>query len=110
MRRCGLPFQRLGQFSRALLLRLEQAGVLDSNYRLVGKSSNQVDFLLIEWLYPISRKDQHADWCVQSHEGDAERRTKAANGCRSLMLIFCVAHNVGELHRPSFEQTAAGNG
>src|SRR5262249_36421777 len=42
------------------------------------ESSNQVDLLLSERLDLISRHEQHADWCVLSHEGDAERHMEAA--------------------------------
>src|SRR5262249_1757751 len=51
---------------------------------VVSKGSNQIDLLLSERLDLISRHEQHADWRVLSHEGDAECRTEAANGRRFL--------------------------
>src|SRR5262249_37230227 len=84
-------------------------GVLDSDHRLVSKGSNQVDLLLSERLNPISCQGQHANWCILSHEGDAECCTVTAYGRPFLKLILRVAHNVGDLYWSSFEQTAAGN-
>src|SRR5262249_15779543 len=44
----GLLFQRLRQFLRARLDLVEQAHILDCNYRLVGKSLEQFNLLLGE--------------------------------------------------------------
>ena len=47
--RCSrLLLQRLGEFARALLLRLKQADVLDRNYSLVGEGFDQLYLLLGE--------------------------------------------------------------
>ena len=44
----GLLLQRLGQLTRALLLRFEQTHVFDRDHRLVGKCFDQLDLLLSE--------------------------------------------------------------
>src|SRR6516164_5137572 len=43
-----LLLQRLGEFARSLLLRLEKPGVLNGDYRLIGEGLDQFDLVLIE--------------------------------------------------------------
>src|SRR6516225_11230294 len=46
-----LLLQRLREFTRALLLRLEQPHVLNSDHRLIGEGSDQLNLLFGEGLY-----------------------------------------------------------
>ena len=55
-----LLLQGLGEFPRALLLRLEQPHVLDGDGRLVGEGGDKLDLLLGERPYALSHQDHHA--------------------------------------------------
>ena len=83
---------RLRKLLSSRLNLIEQSGVLNRDHRLVSKGSNQLDLLLVEWLNPISRHEQHPDRSILSHEGDARRRSPAANVRGFFELIFRIAH------------------
>ena len=63
---------RLGQLSRALLLRLEQPEVLDGDHRLVSEGLDQLDLLLSERPYRSAVQDEHANWNPLAQKRHAE--------------------------------------
>ena len=57
---------------------VEQAGVLDGDHRLRGKSRDQIDLLLRERVNLRSRQEHGPDRNPLTHERNAESRAKAA--------------------------------
>src|SRR5262245_45307532 len=64
----GLLVQRLGQLTRALLLRLEQSHVLDRDEGLVCKGGNQVDLLFREGLNSCFPERNRANRCTMTQQ------------------------------------------
>src|SRR4029079_5885561 len=92
-------FDGLRKFLGSHLNLIEQSDVFNRDHRLVSERSNQVDLLLVEWLNPISRHEQHPDRNMLSHEWDGEGSAPASNARGLLELIFWIAHYIGDLHR-----------
>jgi hypothetical protein len=76
-----LLLKRFRQLPRALLLRLEQSGVLDRDHRLVGEGSDQLDLFLGERSYGGALQEEHADWDALSKKWHAEDWAKASQPC-----------------------------
>jgi hypothetical protein len=62
LRRGRLLLQRLGEFAGALLLRLEQPGVLDRDYRLISEGFDQFYLLLRERPYRNTLQNDQTNW------------------------------------------------
>ena len=63
---------RLAQFARALLLGLEQPGILDRNYRLVGKCRRKLDLLVCEGVHFMPMECKDADRRSVAQQGHAK--------------------------------------
>jgi hypothetical protein len=105
----GLSLQRLGQFTRALLLGLEQAHVFDRDHRLVGEGLNQFDLPVRERPNFSARQDDYADRRTFTQQRHRQHGAESANSCthvRGLSIchpISWIGENVCNLGRTAFE-------
>ena len=69
-----------GEFTRALLLGLEQSHILDSDHRLIGEGLDQLDLLFGERPYLGARQHDYADRSSFAHERNAKHGTILTDG------------------------------
>jgi hypothetical protein len=88
---CRLLLQRLGEFPRALLLRLEQPRVLNGDHRLVGEGGDQFYLLFVKWthLNAGERKDANCRSVTQ------ERHSKDRPEPECLLVFNRLVFGIG---------------
>jgi len=103
----GLLLQRLGEFARALLLRLKQPRVFDRDYRVIGECLHQLDLLAGERTYGCALQEKYANRNPLSQERYAEHGTKITHSRQFTVLVFRNSKNIRNVNGFALEQNPA---
>ena len=101
----GLLLQRFGELSRALLLRLEQAHVLDGDHRLIAEGGHQFDLLFGKGTGLFAHQDDNADGGAFSRQRDAQSGPEARNALSGAELILRISLDIRNVDRAAFGET-----
>src|SRR6202011_1432953 len=82
---------------------VEQPHVLDGDYRLVGKSGEQLDLSVRERAHQTSRQDEHADRRSFTHDRHGTQGAKPADPGASQLLVR-IGPRIGNVNRTAFNQ------
>src|SRR5580704_652647 len=98
----GLLIQRFCKLPSALLLCLEQSGVLDRDHRLVGEGLGQLDLLVRKRTYGRTLQEEYANRSPLSQKRYAQACAKVAESCELKVDIFRIIKDIRNLHGFAF--------
>src|SRR5262245_3106080 len=98
-----LVLARLCKLAALVLDFVEETHVLDRNKGLIGERADQLDLLVTEWLWRISRDCHHPYGISLSQKRDAEYRPIVGNLLPFMPSIFGIGEYIGNVDHSSFE-------
>src|SRR5262245_29403793 len=107
--RCAQFLQGLCQFARTSLNLVEQSRVFDSDYRLVGKSRNELDLLFGECSRGGPAEYDHADRCSFAQQRDSENRAQVANVGGLSKLVLGIVLNIHDMDGFAVKNRSSGD-
>ena len=86
--------KQLGEFARALLLRLEQPRVLDRDHRLVGEGGDQLDLLFSEGLNSCLPERKHANGNTLAQQRHTQHRAIVCDKLVARHRVFGIGRSI----------------